>query len=63
MGVGGKLLDLAVEGILEREPGALIKVCPGGYDGNTEAQFRFYKKHGFVETEDRDTLVYARPRG
>ena len=58
-GIGSKILQRAVQEVLKRDPNAKIIVSPGGYDNNTEQQFNFYKKNGFVPLDgDPDSLIY-----
>ena len=47
-GLGRKLLDE----LKKKAKKVKIVVCPGGYDITQEEQFAFYRKMGFVETEE-----------
>ena len=47
-GLGRKLLDE----LKKKAKGIKIVVCPGGYDITQKEQFTFYRKMGFVETEE-----------
>ncbi|MDD5649797.1 MAG: GNAT family N-acetyltransferase [Candidatus Nanoarchaeia archaeon] len=46
-GLGSHLLKILIEEI-KKKKGKSILVTPGGYDGETEKQFRFYEKNGFI---------------
>jgi GNAT superfamily N-acetyltransferase len=61
-GVGSMLLQRAVAAALERDPGAVIEVCPGGYSDKIDAQERFYEKNGFVRSETIPDLFYYQPK-
>lgn len=58
-GIGSEILQRAIKEVLKHEPKARIIVSPGGYDMDTESQFNFYRKNGFVDLEgEEDTLIY-----
>jgi predicted GNAT family acetyltransferase len=60
-GVGSILLTKAIQEVLKHDPQARITVEPGGYEGQTEKQFNFYKKNGFVDVpEHTDLLIYQK---
>jgi GNAT superfamily N-acetyltransferase len=50
-GIGGQILERLKEEVAKQGCQVLI-VEPGGYDGDTERQWSFYVKHGFVKVED-----------
>lgn len=56
-GVGTALLKKLIEEVLSYGPANII-VAPGGYHEDTNRQFNFYKKNGFVETEEEGLLIY-----
>lgn len=46
-GIGSKLLKILIDEI-KKKNSKYILVTPGGYEDETEKQFRFYEKNGFV---------------
>lgn len=56
-GVGSKLLQTIIENVLISGPAEII-VAPGGYEGNTKQQFKFYKKNGFINADKKGLLKY-----
>lgn len=57
-GIGSKLLKSLIEEIKAKNSSDFVIVTPGGYDGNTEKQFAFYKKNGFVDGPEDGLLIY-----
>jgi GNAT superfamily N-acetyltransferase len=59
-GIGGALC--AVMKAACAEMGAKeVRVCPGGYDGNTKRQMRFYQSNVFDFGDDEEMMTW-RPR-
>ena len=56
-GTGTKLLKRLIEEILKQGNFDII-VAPGGYSDKKEQQINFYKKNGFVETEEKSLLIF-----
>ncbi len=56
-GIGSAMLKMAIEAVLEQEEVEIV-VAPGGYNEDYNKQINFYKKNGFVETEENGLLVY-----
>lgn len=60
-GVGTAMLQALFEEL--RKQGCVeLWVTPGGYDGDTERQFRFYLKNGFVPSPTDPDLLIWRPK-
>lgn len=57
-GIGSRLLQMIIEKIKSRPDKATIIVYPGGYNEDREGQFNFYKKNGFVCTDNPSELIY-----
>ena len=47
-GIGTRLLQTLIRELREKAGAEVLVVDPGGYDGDTDRQRRFYKKSGFV---------------
>ena len=60
-GIGSKLLKKAIEEVFKQDALANIIVAPGGYDNETEKQFNFYKKNGFIDSDEKGLLIYKSP--
>lgn len=56
-GLGSLLLKTAIDEVLKYNPISIF-VTPGGYNTDTEKQFNFYKKNGFVEMKNVPELLY-----
>lgn len=56
-GFGTMLLKKLVTEIMSFGDTKII-VAPGGYNENKEQQVNFYKKNGFVDTEEKGLLIY-----
>jgi 23S rRNA pseudoU1915 N3-methylase RlmH len=51
VGIGSEMMRKLLEAV-RRQGCRELKVAPGGYEGDTERQMRFYAQHGFEPTED-----------
>ena len=59
-GVGSEMLQLIQQAVV-RQGCTELRVCPGGYDNDTERQFRFYQKLGFQTFPDEPEMLFWRP--
>lgn len=56
-GVGSKLLNKLIEEILFYGETNIV-VAPGGYNEDSDKQFNFYRKNGFVDDNEDGLLIY-----
>jgi GNAT superfamily N-acetyltransferase len=59
-GIGSMLLKKAIEEVLKHDASAEIIVAPGGYGGDTDRQYNFYRKNGFVDANEEGLLKYKK---
>ena len=57
LGIGSTLLNRMIKEILTYGETDII-VAPGGYNQDTNKQFHFYEKNGFVKTNEDGLLTY-----
>jgi GNAT superfamily N-acetyltransferase len=60
-GIGSIMLQMLIKE-LKKYGAKKILVTPGGYDQETEKQFRFYEKNGFVPPIPEETEFYQSAR-
>jgi len=56
-GLGSQLLQKLISEILFYGETNII-VAPGGYHSDTEKQFNFYRKNGFINANEEGLLIY-----
>lgn len=60
-GVGTQMVKELLEAVT-RQGCKELHVCPGGYDGKTKLQFKFYLKLGFTRIKGEPGLLIWRPQ-
>ncbi len=58
MGIGSKLLSALINEIKSRSDKGNIIVFPGGYNEDSDKQFSFYKRNGFIDGNKEGMLIY-----
>lgn len=58
-GIGTTLLKRLINEVLTYGETNII-VAPGGYNADTDKQFHFYEKNGFIKTDEEGMLTYKK---